>query len=92
MALLAIASIVLPVFESTGHTSPSVEVATNVIWIILLLVFAFWLALTSNRRRVFVATWLTIVSPIVPALSLLRVATILRAWFGAFGWPGSSPG
>ena len=79
MALLAIAWIVLLVLEFTGYASSLIEVATNIIWAVFILEFAVRLVLTTDRRRFLVANWLTIISLIVPAFRLIRVAAILRA-------------
>lgn len=80
MVLLSVAWIALLVAELVGGGLPSaLDAAVWVIWGIFILDFAVEFAIAPVKTRYLRTHWLTVVSLVLPALRILRLAAALRA-------------
>jgi len=80
MVVLSAAWIVLLVVEFAGDgLPPSLDAAVWVIWGIFLVDFLVEFTIAPNKRRYVRSHWLTVVSLVLPAFRILRVAFALRA-------------
>jgi voltage-gated potassium channel len=78
MLILGFAWLVLLVVELIWGLSPLMETAVNVIWIIFILEFALRLTLAPEKINFVVGNWLGVISLILPALRVLRIAHLVR--------------
>jgi voltage-gated potassium channel len=78
MLILGFAWLVLLVVELIWGLSPLMETAVNVIWIIFILEFALRLTLAPEKVNFVVGNWLGVISLILPALRVLRIAYFVR--------------
>jgi voltage-gated potassium channel len=84
MVILSAAWIALLVAEFVGDGLPrSLDIAVWVIWGIFLVDFAVEFAIAPVKTRYLRTHWLTVVSLVLPALRILRVAAVLRVLRGA---------
>lgn len=79
MVLLSAAWIGLVVVEFAGDgLSPSLDAAVWVIWAIFLIDFLVEFGIAPRKRHYLRSHWLTVVSLVLPAFRVLRVASALR--------------
>lgn len=79
MVLLSAAWIGLLVVEFAGAGLPrSLEVAVWVIWAIFILDFLLEFTIAPVKSRYLRTHWLTVVSLVLPAVRILRIASVLR--------------
>lgn len=78
MQILGLAWLALLVLELTRGLSPLLTVASTTIWVIFILDFALRLALAPDRIRYLRGNWLTVLSLLVPALRVFRIARAVR--------------
>jgi len=78
MQLLGFVWLGLLILELTRGLSPPLVAASTVIWVLFIADFALRLALAPDRGHYLRRNWLTVLSLIVPALRVLRVARAFR--------------
>ena len=78
MQLLGFVWLGLLVLELTRGLSPPLVAASTIIWVLFIADFGLRLALAPDRWRYLRRNWLTVLSLIVPALRVLRVARAVR--------------
>ena len=79
MIVLALAWLAIVCLDLTRGTSPLLETASTVIWIIFIAEFAVRLLIAPDKSRFLRRNWLTILALAVPALRLFRAFAIFRA-------------
>ena len=78
MQVLGLVWLGLLVLEFTRGISPLLEAISTAIWVIFILDFAIRLALAPDRMRYLRTNWLTMLSLLVPALRVFRIARAVR--------------
>ncbi len=78
MQVLGLVWLALLVLEFTRGISPLLEAISTAIWVIFILDFALRLTLAPDRMRYLRGNWLTVLSLLVPALRVFRVARAVR--------------
>lgn len=78
MVILAVIWLVLLVVEFVSGLSPAQETLVTVIWVVFILEFVLRLVLAPHKLSYIKANWLTVISLIVPAFRMLRIASIMR--------------
>lgn len=78
MQVLGVVWLGLLVLEFTRGMSPLLTGISTAIWVIFILDFALRLALAPDRARYLRGNWLTVLSLLVPALRVFRVARAVR--------------
>ncbi len=79
MAILAVVWLVLFILEVVRGNSPLLAYLATAVWIIFLAEFFVRLLIAPDRLAFVQRSWLTIVSLLVPALRIARMAAVFRA-------------
>ena len=78
MQVLGFVWLGLLVLELTRGLSPLLTTLTTIIWVIFIIDFAIRLALAPDRSDYLRANWLSVLSLLVPALRVFRIARAVR--------------
>jgi len=79
MAVLALAWLVLFILEVVKGGNPLLTFLGGAIWVVFIGEFLLRLLLAPDRWQFIKSSWLTIISLIVPAFRVLRLASVVRA-------------